>query len=400
MVKKVINFDNAATSFYKPNCVKRTLSKSLKTSANPGRSGHKLSLKNAFEVFNTRQTIANHFNCPNPNLVIFTKNCTEALNLAILGLLNNKQDNTETKSVLKEKKHIICSCFEHNSILRPLTYLQNQDLIDLTIVYPENKEKIMLDDIKKVVKSNTYLVCLTHISNVTGVENDVESIGKFCKKYNIIFLLDCAQSAGHVKIDMQKININFLAFAGHKGFLAPQGIGALCINSTILPHPINFGGTGTNSINLTQPKEPPECFESGTLMTPNIISLNAGIKYVEKHFVKNNLKLKFLTQYLIKKLKSLEDKKFLTLYSPVSIKSGVISFNLKNLDSNEVAQKLDEQFNIAVRSGLHCAPLTHKFLGTTQTGTVRVSLSFKNTKRQINKFIKALIEIYNNSQIW
>lgn len=379
-MKKLIYFDNAATSYYKPACVKRTLIKSLKHSANPGRSGHNLSLKNAFKVFNARQTVAKHFNCPNPNLVIFTKNCTEALNLAIIGLMKNN----------KEKKHVICSCFEHNSVLRPLTYLKEQNLITLTIITPINNKNITLNDVKRAVNKNTSLICLTHISNVLGVENNIEEIGNFCKQNQILFLVDCAQSVGHKKIDMQKFNINFLTFSGHKGFMSPQGVGALCINSTILPQPINFGGTGTDSLSIVQPKDPPECFESGTIMTPNILALESGIKYVENHFNKHNKKLMMLTNYLTHKLKLLEDENILTIYSPLNTQAGVVAFNLRNLNSNEVAEELNSSYNIAVRSGLHCAPLTHKFLGTTKIGVVRVSLSFKNTKRQINKLIDAL----------
>ena len=427
-MKKLIYLDNAATSHYKPRSVKKAIIKSLKTSANPGRSGHKLSLQNAINVYKTREIISQHFNLSNPNLVIFTKNCTEALNLAILGLVKNKNiynnsyknfntktnienQNKESKKEcitknsknsnqnfqpeITDKKHIICSCFEHNSVLRPLTYLKEQNMIELSIISPLSQPKIMLSDIKKAIKNNTFLVCLTQISNVTGAENDIEEIGKYCKNNNILFLLDCAQSAGHKKIDMQKLNINFLTFAGHKGFLAPQGIGALCINSNILPIPINFGGTGTDSINLNQPSSPPECFESGTLMTPSIIALSKGIKYVEKRFDKHNKKVENLTKYLIQKLLLLEKENILKLYSPKDVKHGVISFNITNCDSVEVSTILDQEYNIAVRGGLHCAPLTHKYFNTEKTGMVRVSLSFKNNKKDIKKLIKAIKYIYN-----
>ena len=391
-MRKLIYLDNAATSHFKPRCVKKAFLKSLKTCANPGRSGHKLSLKNAMEVYKARETISNHFNCPNPNLVIFTKNCTEALNLAILGLLNSNNSSFD-------KKHVICSCFEHNSVLRPLNYLVNKDLIDLTIISPSNNKNITDVDVKNFIRKNTFMVCLTHISNVSGAENEIENIGKLCKQKNVLFLLDCAQSAGHKKIDMQKLNINFLAFAGHKGFFSPQGIGGLVINSTVLPNPINYGGTGTESINLSQPSSPPECFESGTIMTPLINSLNSGIKYVEKHFEKHNKKVENLTGYLLEKLTQLETIGLIKLLSPTDVKYGVVSFNLNNYDSVEISSILDEKFNIAVRGGLHCAPLTHKFFNSINTGAIRVSLNFKNTKREINKLISSLKLISKNKKI-
>ena len=186
---------------------------------------------------------------------------------------------------------------------------------------------------------------------------------------------------------MKKCNINYLTFAGHKGFLSPQGIGGLCINSKQLPTPIVFGGTGTESTNLFQPINLPERLESGTLATQNITSLKNGIDYIEKHFNKNKEKTEKLTKYLYENLKSLKN---ICLYYKPNFESGIISFNVKDSDSVEIANYLDEKYNIAVRGGLHCAPLTHKFFNTTNQGMVRVSLNFKNTKREIDFLIKAL----------
>ena len=377
---KIIYFDNAATSNFKPRCVKKEFNKALDSSANPGRSGHKLSLKNAMKVWNTREIIASHFGLENAENVIFTKNCTEALNIAIQGLL-------------KTGNHVICSCFEHNSVLRPLKTLERLGKISLTIIEPNNKQYITKSDVEKAILPNTYLVCLTHTSNVTGEKQDIESIGKFLKQKKILFLVDFAQGCGHYKIDMKKYNINYLAFAGHKGFFAPQGIGGLVINSKTLPSPILFGGTGTESENLYQPSVLPESLESGTLATPLICALGVGIKYVEKHIKKHSKRIFELTEYLIKNLKELEKNNKVVLYTHKPSFSGVVSFNVANKTSVEVTDYLDEKYNIATRGGLHCAPLTHKFLGTIQNGAVRVSLSHKNTKRQINKLLKAVLEI-------
>ena len=371
----MIYFDNAATTFKKPLSVKlSTLIALQKYSANPGRSGHKLSLKTAEKIFETRVRVADFFNCTKIENVIFTKNCTEAINLVILGSV-------------KEKGNVIASCFEHNSVLRPLKQLENENKISLTIVSPQNKRNITLEDIKKEVKSNTYLICVNHISNVTGNKNDIENIGKYCKENNILFLVDAAQSAGHEKINIEKQNINFLCFAGHKGLFAPQGIGGLCINTEKFPKPLSFGGTGTNSKELTQPKTLPEYYESGTLSTPLIIGLNSGIKYVDKNFNKIKNKTKRLTEKLYEELSKLEN---ITIYTDKKSNSGVISFNIKNRTSSDVANTLDEKFNIAVRSGLHCAPLAHEFLGTTNQGSVRTSLNHFNSFGEIKKFIKAI----------
>lgn len=379
IIKKIIYLDNAATSNFKPKCVIKKLNKSLKESANPGRSGHKLSLKNMMQVYSAREIVARHFGITEPENVIFTKNCTEALNIVILG-------------TVKKGANVICSCFEHNSLLRPLTELKEKGEITLTIVEPSNKKYIVRNDIERVLTSKTYLVAITAISNVTGNKNDIIEIGKLCKEKGILFLVDSAQACGHLRYNMKHDNINYLTFAGHKGFLAPQGIGGLCINTNNIPFPLMYGGTGTESIKLTQPLTLPEKLESGTLGTPLILALSEGVKYVEKNFDENNFKVKRLTQYLLLKLKEIDN---ITLYTLPSSCYGVVSFNLKYLSSTEVTDYLDGKYNIATRGGLHCAPLTHKFLGTTEQGAVRVSLNFKNTQKEIDTLIKALIELNN-----
>lgn len=375
-IKKIIYFDNSATSHFKPKSIKKCVNDALKISANPGRSGHKLSLKNSFKVWQAREIVAKHFGLSEPENVIFTKNCTEALNIAILG-------------TVKKGGNVVCSCFEHNSVLRPLFQLKNSGDITLTIIEPSNKKYIVQSDVLRAIISKTYLVCVTAVSNVTGNKNDIFEIAKVCREKNILFLTDCAQACGHFKIDMKKSNIDYLTFAGHKGFLTPQGIGGLCINSKIIPNPIMFGGTGTESINTTQPENLPERLESGTLPTPLILALAEGVKFVEKHFEENSFRVLKLTAYLLERLKEIRD---IEIYSLNSSSSGVVSFNLKNYTSEEICEFLDKKYNIATRGGLHCAPLTHKFLGTINKGAVRVSINFKNTKHEIDTLIKALKE--------
>ena len=369
---KIIYFDNAATSHYKPRCVIKAFLKAVRISANPGRSGHKLSLKNANIVYKTREIIAKHFgNIDNSN-VIFTKNCTEALNFAILGLCKSG--------------NVISTVLEHNSVLRPLYYLQSLGKITLTLATPKNKKFITKDDILPLIQKDTKLICVGAFSNVTGNQNDITSIGHLCREKNILFLVDDAQGVGHAKVDMKKQNINYLTFSGHKGFLTPQGIGALCVNNSPPLSPTLLGGTGTDSISLKQPKYLPEGLESGTLATTLISSLYSGIKYVEKHFIKHSKRVEKLTEYLIEQLSLIEGIKIYTTHT----KTGVVGFNYKDIESEQLSDYLDKNYNIATRAGLHCAGQAHKFFGTVNQGIVRVSLCFKNKKSEIKKLIKAI----------
>ena len=375
----MIYLDNSATTYKKPFSVKYQTKKYIQ-SANPGRSGHNLSVKSATMITNTRLLLQDMYNAPATENVIFTSNCTEALNIAILG-------------TVKKGGHIIVSTFEHNSVLRPIHHLATEGLITYTIIEPNNKHTITYQDVKNAIQDNTYMVIVNHITNTTGDENDVYNIGKLCKENNFIFLCDCAQSGGHKLVDMQKYNINLLTIAGHKGFFAPQNIGALIINN-IKIKPIKYGGTGTSSININQPDELPEMLESGTLSTPLIAGLNAGIKYLNIYLNKNSKKIAKLTQYLLNRLNEIKN---ITIYTDKLSTNGVVLFNLKEYDSTQVADYLNKH-KIYVRGGLHCAPLAHKFLNTTKKGGVRISLNNFNNKRHIDKLIKVL-KILNDVNI-
>ena len=377
----MIYFDNSATSFPKPKEVQRAVNEAfLKYGANPGRSGHSFSLASAIKVNDVRQSLCEYFNVSKPEHVIFTSGCTEALNLAILGSV-------------QKGGHIICTVNDHNSVLRPVFELKKQGLIDVSVAEPEREDKLTVKDIEKLIRPETYLICVNHISNVDGMETELEAIGELCAEKCIYFLVDCAQSAGHKKIDMQKYHIDFLAFAGHKGFYAMQGVGALCYSHKVKLKPIKFGGTGTDSVSVFQPSDPPESFESGTIATPAIVSLGAGVKFVKDNFDKIKNKIEDLSTYLNYELRKIEGVKVYT-YSQNS--NGVISFNIKNMLSTEVSSVLDEKYGICTRSGLHCAPLKHKFLNTVKEGTVRVSLSYANTFTEVIKLLKAIKEIAQN----
>lgn len=374
----MIYLDNGATTNKKPLCVKFEILKSClkKYSANPNRGGYKISSNLASKIIEIRENLANYFNCENIENVIFTSGCTEALNLAILG--------TSQKG-----GHIITTIYEHNSVLRPLNNLKQNNNQAITTLSPDKNGKISLEKFENSINDKTYMVCCIFTSNVTGYTNEIEKIGNLCKKHNLLFLVDCAQSAGHEKIDMKKMNIDFLSIAGHKGFYASTGIGALLVSEKAKKFlkPIKFGGTGTQSDSVIQPNDFPDGFESGTSNTTGILSLGAGLKFVKKHQNKINNKITCLSKYLFSKLKEIEN---LTLYPSNNPNSGVISFNILGFPSNEVGNFLSEKFNICVRTGLHCAPLVHQHFDTLKTGMVRISLSYFNKKSDINKLIKAL----------
>lgn len=370
----MIYFDNSASSFVKPKSVQKTVLNALNLyTANPGRSGHKQALKTAMEVENVRNIVAQHVGTTADNIV-FTLNCTDALNLAILG------------SFLPGG-HVICTENEHNSVVRPLEHLKQCDSsFSYSVATQTQKNGITWQDIEKHLTNKTYMVICNHISNVNGDIADIVDIGKHLKELNITFLVDGAQSGGHFRYDMQEMGISMLALAPHKGFYAPQGVGCLCLNGKTKLQPIRFGGTGTNSLEFIQPETSPERYESGTINTPAILGFGEGVKFVEENFKYIQEKLEDLTTYLHYELSKLP----IDIYTKTENTSGVLAFNIPNVDSTEVATYLDEKWNICVRSGYHCAPLKHQALGTLDQGAVRASLSFFNTYQEVEKFIFAI----------
>ena len=370
----MIYFDNSASSFVKPKSVQKTVLNALNLyTANPGRSGHKQALKTAMEVENVRNIVAQHVGTTADNIV-FTLNCTDALNLAILG------------SFLPGG-HVICTENEHNSVVRPLEHLKQCDSsFSYSVATQTQKNGITWQDIEKHLTDKTYMVICNHISNVNGDVADIVDIGKHLEELNITFLVDAAQSGGHFRYNMQEMGISMLALAPHKGFYSPQGVGCLCLDGKTKLEPIRFGGTGTNSLEFIQPEISPERYESGTINTPAILGFGEGVKFVEENFKYIQEKLEDLTTYLHYELSKLP----IDIYTKTENTSGVLAFNIPNVDSTEVATYLDEKWNICVRSGYHCAPLKHQALGTLDQGAVRVSLSFFNTYQEVEKFVFAI----------
>ncbi len=379
-MNKIYYFDNAATSFPKPQEVADSIFEYLKKfAANPGRSSHKLSIESAKKVFETRENISELLNFPESEHFIFTSNATESLNIVISGFL-------------KEKDYILTSHLEHNSVLRPLSFLKESKKINIDFIKFSENNGIDFDDFYSKLKlKKPTLVILNHASNVTGKIIDIEKVLELKKKFNFKLLIDGAQTGGLYKYDLNIQDIDFLALTGHKGFYGPQGIGILFIRDPDLVNPIKFGGTGSLSEKEFQPKFLPDKFESGTLNVPGIIGLNEGINFIKKIGIENILRKKQeITEYFIENLKKIKNIK---IYSTIENNSGVVSININGIPCSKVSQILDKEFKIATRPGLHCAPFIHKVIGTFPYGTVRFSFSYFNDIEEINYCIDAIKKI-------
>ena len=367
----MIYFDNAATGGFKPRTVSDTANNVIRyLSANPGRSGHRLSVSGVEMIYNCRKLIGDFFNA-NSERVIFTKNCTEALNIAIFG-------------TLKKGGHVITTVFEHNSVLRPLHYLKSLNLISLDVVEPTSDTPIELA-IKRKINDKTYLIVTTAVSNVTGKTLPIDKIGKIAKNHNLIYLVDGAQGGGHISINLERDNISILCLAGHKGLLGIMGSGVLLFNEKTEISPLIMGGTGSESHNLFQPDCYPERLEAGTLNLPAICALYEGVRIIRDNLENYANHLYFYTERLIS---GLNDHK-IKCYS-LPNKSGIVSFKLDDMPSDDVADLLNSRYDIAVRGGFHCAPLMHRFLKTQESGLVRVSFSVQNTSREIDYLLNVL----------
>ncbi len=374
----MIYFDNAATSRFKPSVTLDAVMEELASSSNPGRGGHNDSIKSGEKVFEVRKKIKEFFNADDRYEVVFTKNCTEALNLALIGYLSS----------FSGKVHVITSQLEHNSILRVLFELERRGKVSISFVEYTHNYDISIPAIEKLVRRNTVLVALSHMSNVIGNRIDVKAISNHLVKRRIPLLIDGAQSIGHVAMDLKESPITMLASAGHKGLYGVQGTGFLIFNrESVKPLPIIYGGTGTDSQSLFQPEGIPERYESGTVNTAGIVGLGKSVSWVKDNFDAINNKIYKISTYIYNTLYELES---IELYTPYP--SPVISFNISGLDSVEVANYLNDK-DIAVRAGLHCAPLAHKMLGTFESGAVRISVGYSNTLEEAQYLVDAIKDI-------
>lgn len=378
----MIYLDNASTSFPKPEGVYYEVVNCMKNyAANPGRGAYDMSIKATSKILEVREGLSEIFNIPNPFNIVFTSNATEALNIAIKGCLSRGD-------------HVIATMLEHNSVLRPLNSIR-KDGIEITFLGANSEGVIDIEDLKTYIRKNTKMVIVNHVSNVLGTIQNIKEIGEVCKSKGIIFLLDASQSAGILSIDVDRDNIDLMAFSGHKGLYGPQGTGGLYIKEGIVLKEFISGGTGSNSNSMKQPEFFPDKFESGTLNTPGISGLGEGIKFIKNVGRRTIFKKEsMLVEYLLKEFKKMD---YIKVYGSKSYKNrcAVISINVIGIDSSEVGFLLNEN-EVAVRTGFHCAPLVHGIIDTGNKGTVRISPGYFNTIEEMDALIKAIRSIYKN----
>ena len=373
----MIYFDNSATTYPKPVSVRYSVENALKRySFNSGRGGYRESLKTSEKLFSVREKIGMMFNCRAEN-VVFTKNCTEALNLAI-------------KSYAKRGGHIIISSLEHNSVARVVHKLYENIGIEYTVVPFSFDVKRTLNRFEKAVRGNTNLAVFTAASNVFGVTLPIKEIGQICKEKGIRFVVDAAQAAGVIPIDMKGCNIDSLCAPGHKALMGPLGTGFAAFKSDKNVVPLLEGGTGSSSLSLKQPSFLPDSAEAGTLNNIGIIGLGAGLDYLKRKGINNiyNHEMKLLC-YLYEKLSSFKDVKLYTPMPEAERYVPVMSFNYGDYSSEDTALKLSKM-GICLRAGYHCSPLAHKHFNTLDKGTVRISLSAFNSLKDCNSFINSV----------
>lgn len=373
-----VYFDNAATSWPKPQITVNTFCTNLrKLYANPGRGAYAAAVESSKELWRTRETIAEFFHAREASSIVFTQNCTDALNTALQGLL-------------EKNDHVITTVYEHNSVLRVLEHLKALRGIEYTVVKPEPDMHITPALVENEIKSNTRLLVTNHISNVTGELCDIAKLGALCRKLGIVYLVDAAQSAGSFPLHVSELSVDLLCSAGHKGLYGPMGTGILYVDPGCQLQPLRYGGTGTLSESLNQPPFMPEHLEAGTLPVAALSALGASVRFLkgrEQEIYAHDL---FLSEHMTNGLLNM---KCVTLYSGNAPRSGIVSFNIGDLDSAAVADTLDTEFRIACRPGLHCAPLIHRYLETTRQGIVRFSFGMFNTITEVNYALDAVCKI-------
>ena len=367
----MVYFDNAATGGFKPDSVITAATSAMKFCANPGRSGHKLSIACLERVYSCRKLLCEYLGGYSYDRTVFPKNCTEALNIALLG-------------TLKSGDEVVTTVAEHNSVLRPLEHLKGKGI---RVKYAPLKDgNLDVNEILKLITPQTRAAVITLASNVTGTAPDINAVKKGLPDGTLL-ICDGAQACGHVSINMKESGIDALAVAGHKGMLGIQGSGALLFSERINPDPVILGGTGSESYNLKMPEFYPDRLESGTLSYPAIVSLGEGVLYLQENGEKHKKTVIGFTDYLISELSCINGVKIYSSPNPY----GIVAINLQSMQSEIAAYRLSDEFSVCVRGGLHCAPLMHEALGS--EGLIRVSVSAFNTLTECKHFIGAIKKI-------
>ena len=376
----MIYLDNPATSWPKPPQVKEAMNRFMEeVGANPGRSGHSLSIEAARVIYEAREALSVLFHVKDSSRIVFTLNATESINLALKGLL-------------KPGDHLITSSMEHNSVMRPLRDLEKRG-IELCIIPCSKKGILDPQELERKIRSNTKMVVLNHASNVTGTLLPVKEVALITRRHDLLLLVDGAQTAGAYPIDVEKDGMDLLAFTGHKSLYGPQGTGGLVISERIDEKemiPLKQGGTGSRSEFEEQPDFLPDCFESGTPNGVGLAGLLAGVQFVLEKGVGQIRQNKItLIEKLIKGLKEIPQVK---LYGPENQgdRIATLSFNVAQLSPSDMASRLEKEFGILCRPGLHCAPAAHRTIGTFPEGTIRFGLSAFNSEAEVEAAIRAV----------
>lgn len=376
-----VYFDNPATSWPKPEAVYQAMDHFMReVGANPGRSGHRRSLAAGRIVYEAREEVARLLNAPDPAGIVFTMNVTDSLNLAM-------------KGILRSGDHVITTGMEHNSVLRPLTALRNKGIIELTEAACSPVGELDPAEVGKAVKKNTRMVVMSHASNVVGAIQPVEAVAAIAREEGIITLIDGAQSAGSIPVDVQALSVDLYAFTGHKGLLGPQGTGGLYVREGINIGAWREGGTGSRSELDVQPDFLPDSLEAGTANTVGLAGLAAGVRFVRTEGVGKILA--YERQLLKQLLDGLQQHERVRVYGPrdPAKLTPVVSCNIVGMDGGDVGFRLDRDYNIACRTGLHCAPHAHKTIGTYPQGTIRFGLSYFNTTAEVDYVVSAIGDI-------
>ncbi|SMC91574.1 aminotransferase class V-fold PLP-dependent enzyme [Sporomusa malonica] len=376
----MIYLDNAATTWPKPECVYQAIDHCLRTmGANPGRGGHSMARAASLMLYEAREALAELFRIEDANQIVFTHNATDAISMAVFGLLCPGDT-------------LVTTAMEHNAVARAVRYVEAKG-VHVVIVPCKRDGQLDMNAMRAAVMQRPKAVIMSHASNVTGTIMPIAEIGKLTKQIGAIFIVDAAQTAGVEAIDVAAMGIDLLAFSGHKGLLGPQGTGGLYVSEAQAVTPLRVGGTGSLSESDKQPEFMPDRLESGTPNTPGIAGLKAGVRFILDTGRENiQAKEMALTQLLLDGLKGIPT---LTVHGNTDIagRTAVVSFTLNGKDSGQIAHALDRDYEIACRSGLHCAPWAHQAIGTLKTGTVRLSPGYFNTEEEIGQVIAAVQKI-------
>ncbi len=375
----MIYLDNAATTLHKPQQVIDAVVHAMQSMGNCARGTHEEALDAARTVYDARVRLASLFGCPRVDHVAFTANSTEALNMAINGLIDPGD-------------HVISTDLEHNSVLRPLYRLEAEHGAELSFVPADKLGNVDYADFERLMRPNTRAVVCTNASNLTGTVLDIERIAKTAHSHGALVIVDASQTAGCWPIDMKKMGIDVLCFTGHKGLMGPQGTGGICVKEGIEIRPFKVGGSGVQSYSRTHPAEYPTRLEAGTLNGHGIAGLGAAAKFISETGVENiHAKERSLMLRFYEGVKNIEG---VTVYGDFTKdKTAIVALNIWDYESGEVSYELSQGYGIATRPGAHCAPRMHKALGTTEVGAVRFSFSFYNTEEEIDEAVRAVAEL-------